>query len=211
MRNINLIAIDPSLSQSGWCLFSMDSEIPKAYGIIKPKPEKGFLGDRLLSLQSQIEELFRSLPLSKGDILICEGPAPITLNPSSSIKVEQVRGIFEAIGRGMHLHVPGRVNPRTVQTELLGLHGKQRKREEVKEVARKVVKSIIGICPDQVSMEQDVVDSILIGLISISRVKRAQVSGMSLVEMFSEKGNSLSRGSQGRGMRWSASKNLKIK
>jgi len=212
MRKIKLIAIDPSLTQSGWSLFSLEKESPLAYGVIRPEPEKGFLGTRLLSLQNQIKLLFLEQELNSGDILVCEGPAPITLNPSSSIKVEQVRGIFEAIGRDMGLHVPGRVNPRTVQTELLGFQGKQRKREEVKEVARRVVKSLIGVCPDKENMEQDVVDSILIGLISLSRVKRAQISGMDLVEIFSEKGMSAGRNGGGRGLRWgSAGSNLKYK
>lgn len=211
MTNIKLMAIDPSLTQSGWSLFSLEKENPISYGVIRPDPEKGHLGTRLFSLQTQIKKLFSEQSLNPGDILICEGPAPITLNPSSSIKVEQVRGIFEALGRDMGLQVPGRVNPRTIQTELLGLHGKQRKREEVKEVARRVVKSLIGICPDKENMEQDIVDSILIGLISISRVKRANISGMELVEIFSEKGLSTGRNSQGRGLRWGNSTNFKFK
>ena len=211
MQNMKLIAIDPSLTQSGWSLFSVEKEVPLAYGVIRPEPEKGHLGTRLLSLQTQIKKLFLEQSLKSGDILVCEGPAPITLNPSSSIKVEQVRGIFETLARDMGLLVPGRVNPRTVQTELLGLHGKQRKREEVKEVARRVVKSLIGICPDKESMEQDIVDSILIGVISISRVKRANMSGMELVEIFSERGMSSSRNGQGRGLRWAGNANLKFK
>lgn len=211
MINTKLIAVDPSLTQSGWSVFSLDSEKPLAFGVIRPKPEKGYLGDRLLSLQLQIKQLFQEQLLSSGDILICEGPAPITLNPSSSIKVEQVRGIFEAIGRDFGLHVPGRVNPRTVQTELLGFQGKQRKREEVKQVARSVVKSLIGVCPDQENMEQDVVDSILIGLLSVSRVRRARQGGMELVEIFSERGGTTGGRGQGRGLRWVASGNLKLK
>ena len=211
MSKIKLIAIDPSLTQSGWSLFCLEKEVPMAYGVIRPDPEQGHLGTRLLSLQNQIKKLFCDQLLNLGDILVCEGPAPITLNPSSSIKVEQVRGIFEAIGRDMGLQVPGRINPRTVQSELLGLKGKQRKREEVKEVARKVVKSLIGICPDKENMEQDVVDSILIGLISISRVRRANISGMELVEIFSEKGLSSGSRGKGRGLRWGGSTNLKFK
>lgn len=211
MGKIKLIAIDPSLTQSGWSIFYLDQEAPVAYGVIRPDPEKGHLGTRLLSLQNQIKQLFSEQLLNLGDILVCEGPAPITLNPSSSIKVEQVRSIFEAIGRDMGLQVPGRINPRTVQSELLGMKGKQRKREEVKEVARKVVKSIIGICPDEENMEQDIVDSILIGVISISRVKRANMSGMELVEIFSEKGLSSGGRGHGRGLRWGGSTNLKYK
>ena len=78
-------------------------------------------------------------------------------------------------------------------------------------MARKIVRSLIGICPDREKMEQDVVDSILVGLLSISRVKRANISGMELVEIFSEKSASAGRKGQGRGLRWSGSSNLKFK
>lgn len=134
--------------------------------------------------------LLERLQLGQGDYLICEGPAPLVKNPQSAIKVEGVRGIFETLARGFGVSVPGRVSPRTVQSELMGLRGKQLKRELVKESARTTVARLFGdlravkmIAPDGASpgdksrAAQDIVDALLIGAYAVKRISFMQLSG----------------------------------
>ncbi len=208
-----LLAVDPSLTQSGWALFYVNKSTPISWGVIKPENPKASLSVRLSSIFDSVRILHQEHSLEEGDILVCEGPAPITLNPSSSIKVEQVRCIFENIARERKLIVPGRINPRTIHTELLGLKGRQAKREIVKEVARSVVKTLLT--SDRIYREdipQDAVDAILIGILATSRAIRANSIGSKIEVMFEPnlyatsgaKMQGAQYGSQkkGRGLRW---------
>ena len=208
-----LIAIDPSLTSSGWVVFDLNSERPLATGCIKAGPPSIPLASRLKEFQGEVEVMFSEQSLNLGDYLISEGPAPLVKNPDSATKVEQVRGIFETIARSSGLRVPGRINPRSIQSELLGLRGAQKNRDFVKDSARKVVSSLMGsklaelegVAFEQVS--QDIVDAALIGVYAISRVKRAQASGFTVEELLqpkkpSARGSSARRGS---GNRWSES------
>lgn len=193
MNSVKLIAIDPSLSCSGWAVFNSNSHELLNVGIIKPPGPELSLAKRLDFLQLEVSKLFSSLKLKPNDILVCEGAAPLVKNPLSSQKVEQVRGIFEAVARVFGLNVPGRINPRTVQTELLGLKGKQIPRNEVKLSAVQVVKSILGNRYQILSEEfnsklpQDIVDAFLIGQIALSRITLANNTNTELYSLFNSK------------------------
>jgi len=205
-----LLGIDPSLTQSGWALFSLESDEPLEWGVLKPAEKTAPLSDRLLSLHRSVEDLFNQYKINSSDYLVCEGPAPVSLNPSSTIKVEQVRGIFEGIARTRGAIVPGRLNPRTLQSELLGLRGKQAPRDEVKRIARAVLaqmfskRASMGI--DITTISQDAVDAILIGVLARSKIQYGLLSGAVLPSLFEGGG---SRNS-GRRLRWTE-KNLRIK
>ena len=90
-----LFAVDPSLTSSGWALFAVGDGMPLAAGLLMAPGPRVPLANRLLTLQNEIEQLFGHLRMGEGDVLVCEGPAPLVLNPNSAMKVERVRGIFE--------------------------------------------------------------------------------------------------------------------
>jgi len=202
-----LLAIDPSLTCSGWALFEIDSGCPVLFDIIRPPGTKLPLSDRYNWLQGEVAALLSRLELGERDYLCCEGPAPLVKNPESALRVERVRGVFEAVGRMRSVTVVSRLNPRTVQTELLGLHGKQLKREVVKEMARGVVQRLFAAelakDPEAPKLSQDVVDALLIGALAVSRVQLHQKSGIALDLLFQPKRNG--RGGRERFAGWRVS------
>ena len=203
----HLLAVDPSLSVSGWALFCLSDGRPKAVGIISPPGPKTILSRRFDYLQAAVTEVIRRLKLGAGDVLICEGPAPLVKNPQSALKVEGVRGIFESVARNFGVAVPGRLNPRTVQSEILGMRGKQLGRKTVKEWARTTalqlygaeLEKIIGEENRRAKISQDIIDAVLIGSLATSRVQFAIRSGQSIDSAFV--GMSAKRG-WGRGSGW---------
>jgi hypothetical protein len=132
---------------------------------------------------------------------VCEGPAPVSLNPSSSIKVEQVRSMFETLARAFNILVPGRLNPRTVQSELLSLRGKQLPRNEVKQIARTVVNQLFKF--EDKNISQDVIDAILIGVLARNKIIHSNKTGHTIFNLF-EGGRGSTRNKNGRGLRWSS-------
>jgi len=218
-KKVHLLAVDPSLTQSGWALFSLQEERPLCWGVLKSEGTSVPLGERLLGLHRKVVDLFSSYDLSNGDYVVCEGPAPVSLNPSSAIKVEQVRGIFEGIARMRGVEVPGRLNPRTVQTELLGMRGKQVPRAEVKQTARTVLMQMYSSSrrsgdaaesADYSSISQDAVDAILLGVLARAKLRHAISAGIPLAVLFEGGGSGGSSGRSGRRMRWSATQ-VKVK
>lgn len=193
-----LLAVDPSLTRSGWALYTFSGGKPVAWGVITPPDNQVALSRRLDALQQSVGELLRTIALGDGDYLVCEGPAPLIKNPMSALKVEHVRGIFEAVARSRGVAVPGRLNPRTVQTELLGMRGKQLARREVKVWARATVERlfpgelkdlpVLGAKSSEVP--QDVIDAVLIGMVALSRIDFGRRSGIDVSEVFSPKRSS---------------------
>ena len=190
-----LLAVDPSLTCSGWALFSPKNEQLLAVGKVRALPPKHALASRLSDLQKQIYELLKELKLSSNDVLVCEAATTIR-DPRAAFIVEQVRTIFESVARSFRLTVPGRVNPRTVQYEIMGLRGKQVDRKTVKQTAIEVVGALysvelkkLGLLNEKSSdlkKHQDIVDAMLIGRLVLSRLKDASLAGTSLEEMLSE-------------------------
>ena len=196
--NCRLLAVDPSLTCSGWALFSLKEKKPIRVGILGSQSAKFTLAQRLSGIQSRVDLLFEELSLGSDDFLVCEGPAPLILNPHTALKVEQVRGIFETLARSRNVRVAGRVNPRTVHTELLGLKGKQLPRDIVKALARQVAERLFGRelkCLLEEGMAgsknrdvpQDIVDAILVGTLAASRLKNGIETGMALELLFQPK------------------------
>ncbi|MCB0358470.1 MAG: hypothetical protein KDD44_02510 [Bdellovibrionales bacterium] len=191
-----LLAVDPSLTSSGWALFNVSSGQPCAAGVIRPPGPRHAMALRLAELQQEVHSLFIDRQLGVGDVVVCEGPAPLVRNPSSAVKVEQVRSIFETIARASGAVVPGRLNPRTVQTELLGMRGRQLPRAEVKRWARDTVQQLFGraltaleIIGDTggtaAALSQDIVDALLIGAVAVSRVQLSLSGSQPLETAFS--------------------------
>jgi Holliday junction resolvasome RuvABC endonuclease subunit len=201
-----VLAVDPSLRQSGWAVFEIDQEAPLEWGVVSPEISKAPLSERLDSIHHKIELLFSRLGLSAGDYLVCEGPAPVSLNPSSAIKVEQVRSMFESIARSARLVVPGRLNPRTVQTELFGLRGRQLPRKEVKKIAEQLVSQMFSL--EDHPVIQDAIDAILIGVLARSKIIHAGKTGTAVGSLFEGgRGNAALR--SGRGLRWNAGNSIR--
>lgn len=193
--------MDPSLTCSGWALFALNDGLPCAIGVISPPGTELALATRIELLQREVEQLLESFQLGTGDLLVCEGPAPLVLNPQSALKVEGVRGVFETVARSRGVSVPGRLNPRTVQSELLGMKGKQLDRRTVKEWARAAAIQLYGSRLDRLlakqellrkdavpgrpaKISQDAIDALLIGAVAVGRFKLSASSGLSVEEVF---------------------------
>ena len=196
-----LFALDPSLTSSGWALFCLKTLEPKKTGILKALSTEFSLEQRLSDLQRQVRALYKDLELSKNDYFICEGPAPLVLNPNSSMKVERVRGIFETLARESNIKMLGRINPRTVQSELMGLKGKQLERKEVKRIARDLANKMFSSYFVENKSNQDIVDAVLIGALVSSKLKMAKDTKVDLEVMFAPKKG----GTKRRSKRWKES------
>jgi Holliday junction resolvasome RuvABC endonuclease subunit len=191
VRYRRLLAVDPSLTASGWALFDVAAKTISGIGLIVPPGPEVLLAERLSELQNQVSKLLSSLNLRDGDLVVCEGPAPLVDNPQSALKVEHVRGIFESLARERSVSVPGRLNPRTVQSELLGLRGKQLARTTVKGCARETVQKLYGkelssLAAPRKKMPQDIIDAILIGTLALSKVSFAERSGITVQAAFAQ-------------------------
>ncbi|MDD2943420.1 MAG: crossover junction endodeoxyribonuclease RuvC [bacterium] len=187
-NNTRLLAIDPSLTASGWALFSLASCKPQQAGVIYPPKSSYPLAYRLKKLQEEVETLLTEFSFTNSDILVCEAAATIIRNPMSAMKVERVRGIFETVARSNGCLVPGRINPRTVQSELLGMSGKQLPRKEVKEQARLVAEKLFPqINSNKKKLPQDVIDALLIGELAINRIRLAGQTNSPLSAVFDSK------------------------
>ncbi|MCB0310939.1 MAG: hypothetical protein KDD42_06880 [Bdellovibrionales bacterium] len=195
MSNKRLLAIDPSLTCSGWALFAVGTEDLVGVGKIRSLKPGIPLARRLDDLQTKIEDLLEQLKLVSNDVLICESQTTMR-DPGAAFKVEQVRGIFESVARGRGIEVPGRINPRSVQYELMGLTGRQVKRQQVKLNAVQTVERLyresllrIGFNCETAALirHQDIVDAILVGSLALTRLKTAQLTSTPLAEMFVER------------------------
>ena len=188
-----LLAIDPSLTASGWALFSIQTGLPISLGVISPPGTKVSLSIRMSILQDKVTELFSLIKMESGDILVCEGPAPLVHNPDSALKVERVRSIFESVARSIGVLVPGRLNPRTVQHELLGMSGVQLSRKIVKASARDIVFKLYNLDlkgltryveSKKKELTQDEIDALLIGSLAVSRVKMSISTKIAIEQLF---------------------------
>lgn len=220
-----LLAVDPSLRILGWALFSFERAELVAVGTLSPPGTEIPLSRRYSYLQAEVESLLARLVFGKRDVLVCEGPAPLVVNPQSALKVEGVRGIFETVSRTRGAVVPGRINPRTVQSELLGMRGKQLARKHVKAWARSIALRMYGDNLQRVWLQsidqglkdsascstrkipQDIIDAVLIGSLAVARITFAQNCGVAIDDALGKsfrRSNSRSRGGdQGRrGIRW---------
>lgn len=202
MQYNRILAVDPSLTCSGWALFSVSSGVITAVGKVKSLPASSPLGERLEDLQGKIHGIYNKLNIGSEDIVICESPTTMK-DPRAALRVEQVRCIFEVLGRNCSASVPGRVNPRTVHRELLGLKGRQLERVEVKSSAvnfiyrtysKELSKTGFEVTTENLNRHQDIVDAVLIGLVALGKVSSAIQSGISLDEMFQESVNKCGRG-----------------
>ena len=191
MKNTDkLLAVDPSLTCSGWALFASHTERLLAVGSITTLGPEYSLAERLQRLQDNISVVFKQLNLGSGDFLICEDATSMK-DPLAVVKVEQVRGIFETLARSRKVTVPGRIHPRTIQNDLLGLRGKQLERHLVKQAACGTVMHLYGealkglnfeISERNLTKNQDIVDAVLIGALSLSKIQEANRAGVSLDE-----------------------------
>ena len=189
-RYRSLLAVDPSLTCSGWALFSIPDGTISAVGKIRSEPPSLSMGVRLRSLQSRIETVFNTLRLGPDDVLVCEAPTTVK-DPHNALKVENVRSIFETVARARAVSVPGRVNPRSVQFEIMGLHGKQLERKEVKAMAVRTAEFLyspelvrLGVEVADLKRHQDIVDALLVGRLALSRIKTAADSTLPLESVF---------------------------
>jgi Holliday junction resolvasome RuvABC endonuclease subunit len=186
----SLFAVDPSLTCSGWALFSVRNGAVTAVGKIKSDPPAVPMSERLRSLQERIETIFSRLGLGPEDILVCEAATTVK-DPHNALKVENVRSIFEAVARARSVAVPGRINPRSVHFEVMGLKGRQLPRHEIKAMALRTAEYLyqpeltkLGFAGEDLKGHQDIVDALLIGRLALTRVQSAYDGGFPLEAVF---------------------------
>jgi len=174
----HLLAVDPSLTCSGWALFGVADGRIRAVGKIRAERPSVPMSLRLEKLQASIASVLDALKIGASDILVCEAPTTMK-DPHNALKVEQVRGLFESLGRVRGAVVPGRVNPRSVQLEVMGLRGKQLPRVEVKSAAVRTAEYLYA--PDlrtlglsSLDKHQDIVDAVLIGRFALIHIEAAR-------------------------------------
>lgn len=173
MKSRYLIAIDPSLTCSGWALFNTGNTKVAAYGDITPPGPSLPLEFRLSDLQNKVTELFTKLELGATDFLVAEGPATLVKNPISSMKLEQVRSLFEVQARSFEINILDRINPRTVQQEILLMRGPQASRKEVKQQARLAAEKLYPeVFKTSKKVKQDIIDALLVGTVAINKFNR---------------------------------------
>ncbi|MBX7139052.1 MAG: hypothetical protein K1X83_13845 [Oligoflexia bacterium] len=190
-----LLSVDPSLTCSGWALFALESELLLGVGKVRSLPASSPMARRLEDLQGKISLLLEQLELTDNDVLVCEAQTTMR-DPRAAFKVEQVRGMFETLARNRGAAVPGRLNPRSVQFEVIGLHGKQLSREVVKLSAAATVAKLyldrltqLGLVQkaNELCRHQDIVDAVLVGHLGISRLRSARLSSTPIEELFAER------------------------
>ena len=187
-----LLAVDPSLTCSGWVLFRVNDGEVVSVGKIKSASPSVPMAERLRGVQANIETVLQRLDLGRGDVLVCEAPTTMK-DPHNALKVEQVRSIFESLARARQVTVPGRVPTRSVHFEVMGLVGKQLPRAEVKASALRTAEYLyaeplrrLGLLRDEASLKkhQDIVDALLIGRLALSRIYAARDAVVPLESMF---------------------------
>jgi hypothetical protein len=148
------------------------------------------MGERLRVLQERVEDVLKRLDLGQRDILVCEAATTVK-DPHNALKVENVRSIFEAVARTRAVTVPGRINPRSVHLDVMGLKGKQMPRLEVKRAAIRTVQFLyedeltkLGLNSSLLAKHQDIVDALLIGRLALMRLKSAQDGRFPIESMF---------------------------
>lgn len=188
-----LLAVDPSLTCSGWALFSISTGDLLSVGKIRSLKPSFAMGERLLDIQIKVQSVLKDLRISARDVVVCEAQTTL-LDPKGAFKVEQVRGIFESLARNAGAKVPGRINPRSVQREVMGLKGRQIARASVKKIALDIAHALYGKYLDNIGMSrhdltsnQDIVDAVLVGRLGLVRIQSAEAAGMSLDDFFAIK------------------------
>lgn len=210
MTDSRLLAVDPSLTCTGWAMFGLSSGSLMAVGKIRSLPPRMAMAARLADIQEKIDMLYSQFEVGAKDIVVCEEQTTMR-DPKAAFRVEQVRGMFEALGRIRGASVPGRINPRSIQFEIMGLKGKQLPREHVKSIARQVVATTHGAALKELGVadsaedlvrHQDIVDAVLVGSLGLSRVASALQVGINLGEYFDQCVRQRARRASGRGLRW---------
>lgn len=184
----HLLAVDPSLTCSGWALFGVADGRIKAVGKIRAEKPSVPMSLRLEKLQASIASVLGALQLGARDLLVCEAPTTMK-DPHNAIKVEQVRGLFESLGRGRGAVVPGRINPRSVQYEVMGLRGKQIPRIEVKSAAVRTAAYLYAPDLERLGLtgldkHQDIVDAVLIGRLALIHIEAARNGSFPVESLF---------------------------
>ncbi len=146
-------------------------------------------------VQKKIEITLNDNCMGHNDVLVCEAQTTMR-DPRAAFQVEQVRGIFETLARNRKVAVPGRINPRSVQYELLGLTGKQCCREEVKSSAISVARTLYGNIlekagfsteTENLKKHQDIIDALLVGRLAMTRICSGLRAGVAVDRMFEER------------------------
>ncbi|MFN4896501.1 MAG: hypothetical protein ACK5GN_12320 [Pseudomonadota bacterium] len=171
-------------------MFSISNGHICSVGKVRSDPPPVPMGQRLRTLQQRIEAVLERLQLGADDILVCESATTVK-DPHNALKVENVRSIFESVARTRLMSVPGRINPRSVHHEVMGLSGKQLPRAEVKLAARRTVEYLyldelkrLGVSQGDLVKHQDIVDAILLGRLAVMRVRSAQEGDLPVEVMF---------------------------
>jgi hypothetical protein len=192
----HLLAVDPSLTCSGWALFRVIDCAILGVGNLRALPPHHVLPERLADLQRKVLQTLERCDIGDDDVVVCEMPTTMR-DPNAATKVEQVRAMFEVLSRLRGAQVPGRINPRSIHHELLGMRGAQKKRDTVKASAVEVARSLFGqqlaaigfdATSPNLGRNQDIVDALLVGHLAVTRIRSAVLAGAKITELFAPRG-----------------------
>jgi Holliday junction resolvasome RuvABC endonuclease subunit len=195
METSRLLAVDPSLTCTGWALFCVERGHLLGVGSLKALPPSVTMPERLAELQGRINKVYESLKLGSKDIVFCEAPTTMK-DPRAAITVEQVRSIFETIARARGVVVPGRINPRSVHNLVMGLRGKQLPRAQIKEMAVSLVATLytkplqalgFDVSKESLKKNQDIVDALLLGNLGLTWIREARACAQPLVHYVADR------------------------
>ena len=190
----NLLAIDPSLTCSGWALFSIKSGSLLGVGNIRSLPPSHTMAERLQDLQKQVSKMQALVELGENDVLVCEA-ATAMVDPRAAMILEQIRGMYEALARERGATVPGRANPRSVQRDVMGINGRQIARPKVKDLAVHTAIHLFGEKLEKIGFKadlknlkrnQDITDALLVGYFALTKIQAANQLGVGLDVIFEE-------------------------
>ena len=173
-------------------MFDIGSSTLCAVGKIRSLPASVVLAERLADIQDKVRRVLDECALGTGDVLVCEAQTTVR-DPHAAFKVEHVRGIFESVARDRAVTVPGRINPRSIQSEVMGLRGRQLARKVIKDAAQRTALALygaafesMGLIGDEGSLarHQDIIDATLVGNLALTRLRHAAHTDIALTQLF---------------------------
>lgn len=158
-----VFSVDPSVSSLGWAIMQVSGRLVDA-GVLKYS-SKNSICERIQFILREVNDLIQYYKLGPTDYCVLESSAGI-INPRSFLALERVRSSVEALAIIKGLRVIGRINPRSLQSKMLGLK-KMEKRDFVKSAIRSFViqefRSFFdGNRLDISRVEQDLFDAVIL-------------------------------------------------
>ncbi|MCS6961758.1 MAG: crossover junction endodeoxyribonuclease RuvC [Deltaproteobacteria bacterium] len=173
-----VLAVDPSSSSLGWAIIDT-REIPLDAGVFYYNTDIS-ISNRVKHIVNEIKHIIDCYNLKRGDYFVVESSAGC-INPRTFLILERIRGAGEAVALLNGLTVLGRINPRSIHVNLLGIK-KSLARVFVKSAIRSYVEKQFSAFLKSAEIEvipknQDVFDALLLGYYFVRILKMCNNGG----------------------------------